>query len=355
MIQDAIGKHTHGFPPPIHTPYRMTSHPSEDRGNWFIDDSRRLRLGWRVTLFLLACFVIQIAVQIVAVIGVLIYLSVTDPAALQGEASAVALEERLNEMMLELMALVSVPSVICTMGLIWLFRRFLDRRPLADLGFQRPEIGWLRSMVLGLGVGAFPMVVVTGILWSLGALDYSGWTIGAVTLAVLVPGLVFAAFFEEIVCRAYLLGNFRESRLPWIGIGVNSVLFWLFHSLNPSAWQSPLVGINLVLAGVLLSLAYLAANDIWFPTIVHFAWNFAQGPLLGIPVSGIQIGGMFDFEPNGQVPTWLSGGKFGYEASFLCTGLQLMMCVALFFVWRRRIRTEPGQRRASTTNQDSLD
>lgn len=304
-----------------------------------------------MTLFLFACLVVQIAVQILAVVGILIFIAATDPALFQGQPSTTALEDRLNERMLELMAIVAVPSVFCTMGVIWLFRRLIDRRPLVDLGFGRPKIGWLATGLLGIIVGTFPMLAVTGILWLLGGLEYAGWTISGFTLAVLVPGLVFAAFYEEIVCRAYLLGNFKESQLPWVGIGVNSILFWLFHSLNPSAWQSPFVGINLVLAGVLLSFAYLAANNIWFPTVVHFAWNFAQGPLLGIPVSGIQTGGIFDFNANGQVATWVSGGEFGFEASALCTVIQLVMCVALFLVWQTKTRSRSSDDSNASTAQ----
>ena len=60
-------------------------------------------------------------------------------------------------------------------------------------------------------------------------------------------------------------------------------------ALNPNAWSSPLIGVNLFGAGVLLALAYMLSGNIWFPTVVHFAWNFAQGVLLGIPVSGIAI------------------------------------------------------------------
>lgn len=278
--------------------------------------------------------VVQLAIQVVAVVVILVYIGVTNPEALQNPEAADELQTTIEQSMLELMAMISIPSVVITLGVVWLIRRFLDRRSLRSLGFQYPKEGWVSCWVLGILIGAVPMIAVAGLLYAMGGLEYKGWTISTLTLTLLIPGLLFAAFFEELVCRGYILKNFAEIDRVWLGIWFNSILFWLFHSLNPSAWQSPWVGINLVLAGVLLSLAYLAVDNLWFPTIVHFAWNFAQGPMLGIPVSGIQIGGMFDFELTEKLPVWVTGGQFGFEASAVCTLAELATCGVLYAYWK---------------------
>ena len=43
---------------------------------------------------------------------------------------------------------------------------------------------------------------------------------------------------------------------------------------------------NLILAGVLLALAYERYERLWFPIGIHIAWNVASGPILGYDVSG---------------------------------------------------------------------
>ena len=57
--------------------------------------------------------------------------------------------------------------------------------------------------------------------------------------------------------------------------------------------------------------------------------------------SGLQIGGMVDFESSGELPEWVTGGDFGFEASAVCTLAELATCGALFAIWRyRRARTQ---------------
>ena len=72
-----------------------------------------------------------------------------------------------------------------------------------------------------------------------------------------------------------------------LGIFVSSLIFWLFHALNPAVWTTPLAGVNLFGAGIVLALAYLASGNVWFPTAMHFAWNAVQGILFELPVSGV--------------------------------------------------------------------
>ncbi len=60
---------------------------------------------------------------------------------------------------------------------------------------------------------------------------------------------------------------------------------------------------------------------------VHLGWNFAQGTVYGIPVSGAQIEGWLVSTRIG--PDWLTGGSFGAEASVVTMGLSLLCSLAL--------------------------
>lgn len=63
---------------------------------------------------------------------------------------------------------------------------------------------------------------------------------------------------------------------------------------------------------------------------LHAAWNFTQGPLLGIPVSGIAVRGLVNSSRDGNV--LLSGGAFGAEASILT----VIICVAVAVVFSQQ-------------------
>ncbi|MBS0266496.1 MAG: CPBP family intramembrane metalloprotease, partial [Planctomycetes bacterium] len=93
---------------------------------------------------------------------------------------------------------------------------------------------------------------------------------------------------------------------------------------------------NLFCAGLTLALAYRVSGNIWFPTAAHFGWNFAQGVLFQIPVSGIQTDGLIDIQVVEGAPRWLTGGEFGMEGSILGTAAELGMFVILILAWRKQ-------------------
>jgi uncharacterized protein len=128
-----------------------------------------------------------------------------------------------------------------------------------------------------------------------------------------------------------MLQNLAEGIRFWPALFVSSLYFGLLHLLNPGAGVASTAGI--LLAGILLALGYYATGRLWFSIGMHAAWNFAEGPVFGFLVSGLNMGGLFQLKING--PDWLMGGGFGPEAGALAVGVEVAMIVALF-VWARR-------------------
>ena len=51
---------------------------------------------------------------------------------------------------------------------------------------------------------------------------------------------------------------------------------------------------------------------------LHGAWNFAQGNIVGVAVSGQNAGGsLLHFQARSGLPDWLSGGAFGLEGNIV--------------------------------------
>ncbi len=67
-----------------------------------------------------------------------------------------------------------------------------------------------------------------------------------------------------------------------------------------------------------MALYMLKTDNIWGVAALHGAWNFAQGNLVGVAVSGQNAGGsLLHFQARSGVPDWLSGGAFGLEGNIV--------------------------------------
>jgi membrane protease YdiL (CAAX protease family) len=304
-----------------------------DRVTLLRDEHGRLRTIWRFSLFGGGLLLVLIFVNIV----------VGGAAAICFIRSGVGrddLARAFKEHTIELQMLAALPMCLPTFGLVWLFRVKLDRRPLRSLGLGPPTGGppvWL-GFLAGVGLAT----VALGVSLLLGGHRYAGpalhWH-----LIPLVLTLLLMAFNEELIFRGYVLQNLFDVDRPLLGIGLSSVLFWLVHSLNPGAWASPLVPVNLLGAGVLLALGYRLGGNLWFPTALHFGWNLGQGILFGIPTSGLRLPAVARFEATGTVPAWLAGGDFGLEQSVLSAALELAL-IAVFAVMLKRQAARRGPR-----------
>jgi hypothetical protein len=119
-----------------------------------------------------------------------------------------------------------------------------------------------------------------------------------------------------------------------VGLLLTSVPFALAHLGNPNV-APVFTFVNTTLAGVWLGLAYWKTRSLWFPLGVHWAWNWAMGALLGLPVSGItEIAPTPLLSVRLSGPGWLTGGAYGLEGGLACT---LALLVSTLFIWRTRL------------------
>jgi membrane protease YdiL (CAAX protease family) len=79
----------------------------------------------------------------------------------------------------------------------------------------------------------------------------------------------------------------------------------------------------------MLGAAYVLTRRLWLPIGIHAAWNFTQGGIFSVAVSGGKTTGLLEATLTG--PEWLTGGAFGAEASVvamvLCTALGVWLLV----------------------------
>jgi membrane protease YdiL (CAAX protease family) len=297
------------------------------------DEPRRLRTIWRFLIFGAGFVVCQLVLGIGVAFVWLIWLLARGQ--LTGPLDPVKLEAMLYESLPALTAASALPSAAMSLGWCALCRRYLDRRRVATMGLVRLEHGLTKGILPGFLFGMTPIVLAALGLSAIGAYFFVGFSVPAQAL-YMAPAFVLLAFQEEILFRGYLFQNLLDIRRPVTGYVCTSLAFWIVHAFNPAAWSSPFASVNLFGAGVVLAAAYQLSRNIWFPTAMHFAWNFAQGVLFSIPVSGMALEGFVRLERNHASSDWLTGGPFGLEGSPVVTVMEVAMGVVLFGLLRSR-------------------
>lgn len=300
----------------------------------------RLRSGWRIALYLIAALLMKIIGAIV--LGVVLAMMLGVALAQQGVPPleiAYRIESLFHNLFdYPLLALgTQAEQMLLALAVIWIFRRWIDRRPFRALGFQLSP-GWWREALAGFALVVVAWGVIFALSLGLGAVTivgfgWDGKNWGAI-LGALALGLVFnvmVGITEEADARGYVLQNLAEGIRFGPAAVVSSVYFGVLHLLNPGAGAASTLGI--FSAGLLLAMGYYATGRLWFSIGMHAGWNFAQGPIFGFLVSGLNMGGLFHLRVTG--PEWLLGGAFGPEAGALAVGVEVVM-IGLLFVWARR-------------------
>ena len=227
-------------------------------------------------------------------------------------------------------------QLAATLLLTWLARRFLDRRPLRDLGLRTGR-GWCSDLLFGVALGGTLMGAIALIAWVGGWLQPQGYAWQTMSWGQLLPQLTasFVLYLavgisEELAIRGYVMHNLADGlSMPW-AVFISSALFGLLHMGNPNAsWVSTF---NIAVAGVLMAAGVLVTGSLWMSIGLHFGWNFFQGTIFGFPVSG--TGGFHLIRHTVVGPEWLTGGPFGPEAGL--TGLAAMILgTALIWLFGR--------------------
>lgn len=293
---------------------------------FFIKDGR-LRPTWRVLLYLAAYLVGLLLVQIPIGIAYTVYLAIR-------QVEGITLER----LPLPLLTLSALASLLTNLVITWALRRFLDRDTLLGLGLQRSK-RWLREVGTGLALGLLLMAFIFGLEWTLGWVRVQGFAWHRqppITLVGVLLGYAsfytFVAFSEELAFRGYILQNLRSEWGTLVALLASSFLFAFLHGLNPHFTPLALAGLSL--AGVFTAYGYLLSGSLWLPIAFHFAWNFAQGPLFSLPVSGLASEGLFLLE-RGDSPSLITGGAFGPEGGVLGV-IALLLGLLLLWLWWRR-------------------
>lgn len=279
----------------------------------FLNSSNELRTGWKLIAFIVVLIPVWIATGLVVTLLSAETFIAGDP----------LLEIALN-------VLISiVPAVITSLFAM----RVMEHRRMQTLGVGL-HAGWARHAAAGIAVsGGLLSLLMLGTL-TLGT-THLEWTAAQGTpgrMVLTIGMLMIAAAFEELIFRGYPLQILMKGIGTWPAMIFMSCIFGLLHAQNPNS--SPLGVFNTIVAGMMLSLAYLKTRSLWFPYGLHLAWNVGLGMVVGFPLSGLSVGSLWTTHVTGSA--FLLGGEYGPEGGAL--GTLVFLCGAVA-VWKLPIQS----------------
>ena len=194
--------------------------------------------------------------------------------------------------------------------------RRIEHRALAEFA----PGGAVRECCRGVLLGAGLFTATVALLAAFGSYE----VVGQGSLAGAVQQLTLAAaaaLMEEIIFRGIVFRLTEAAFGTGFAVAASAALFGVAHAVSSHPTLLALVAVA-VEAGILLALAYVVTRRLWFAIGTHAAWNFTQGGIFGLAVSGHGSEGLLIGRTSG--PEWLTGGKFGPEASVI----SIVVCLA---------------------------
>jgi membrane protease YdiL (CAAX protease family) len=216
---------------------------------------------------------------------------------------------------------------------VWGWLVVFEKRMFWTTGLERTGVfeKYSRGAIIGILMMAIPVVILTlsGYLqFESNPAEWEGWTAVPGVLILLVGWLVQGAA-EETLTRGFLLPIFGIRFNPFWGIIVSSGLFASLHLFNANL--NLIAMINLFLFGVFASIYAMQEGGLWGVFAIHSFWNWSQGNLFGLEVSGSKFGLTTLLNLKEAGPDILTGGAFGPEGGLTVTLMLIIGCVFVYF------------------------
>jgi uncharacterized protein len=222
-------------------------------------------------------------------------------------------------------------------GTGWFLLVTVEKRSWRELGIavrrQTPrEVGAgfvIPCVALLLVMGT--LVVVRELIYGSDQGNFAAWLAGCAKLLLI---LAVAAAAEEALFRGYPFLKLVEVMGPRLATVLASAGFAFAHRHNPGVEGFALI--NIFVAGLMLSFAFLKTRSLWFVTAIHLGWNWAMAGPLDLPVSGLELFDtpMYEVIALGN-PGW-TGGGFGPEGGVSGLLALLLVTVAVWFYTKQQ-------------------
>lgn len=223
-------------------------------------------------------------------------------------------------------------STIFVAILGYLFASKYQKRNKESLGLINNSKNYLKGILIGL-------LMILSVVLLLKISGFAEFTINISQVSwpifvTFILGWAIQGFEEELITRSILMNYFAVNNGVIGGIIINSLIFAILHLGNPAFGIMPFI--NIMLIGIIFSLLFYISDDIFLPAAAHSFWNFAQGNIFGIEVSGMDEINNTIFKTKLMGSDLISGGAFGFEGSIFVTFVEIIMILVIIRIIKRR-------------------
>ncbi|MDF2451041.1 MAG: hypothetical protein K0S26_545 [Bacteroidota bacterium] len=296
------------------------------------NSANKIRPIWRLILFLLIAFAINIPLQM-------------------------GLRQILNQGILRGLLSGTIYFISVVLSLL-IQIKFLDKSSFKKYGLNINKT-WIKEFFFGSFISLVQLSLFFIILYATGNLEIVGYFVKASPNYSFLEGffsemfaLIVGGSMEEIFFRSFLFYILYEAlqtiikdkkKRVVVVVATTSVLFGLAHMGNNGA--TFISNINLVCDALMMALPFIITGRLGMSIGIHFAWNLIQGSVFGFAMSGniAKVTMISVTMPNNL----LTGGIFGPEGSVLLVLLDVI-AVALI-VYRHKSKNNE-----STANSNTL-
>lgn len=223
----------------------------------------------------------------------------------------------------------AVLQTLIMIFVVILFWKIFDKGSIKDLGLTNP-LKSSKKLIFGLLFGFVSISFVFIVLLLFGQIEMVGkfsqpniskWIIIDLFLFILV------GINEEFFARGYCMTVLKQTNNKWVMVIISSAIFSGMHLLNPNT--SFLGLLNIFLVGILFAIMFIKSGDLWMPIGYHITWNYFQGTIFGMNVSGQDLHGMYSIKLTTE--NIINGGAFGPEGGLITT---LVILVGTIYIWK---------------------
>jgi membrane protease YdiL (CAAX protease family) len=234
-------------------------------------------------------------------------------------------------------------SFIPVWVLLWAWMRFVEHRPLRRIGLD----GRRADLLIGIGIALAILAVDAAVMAASGQVSFHWGGEGAAGIGVILATLALFAIqasAEEAVIRGFVMQGVGAGWGVWAGLAVQAVIFAVLHGSNPGA--TPVALGNVAGFGLMLGLLVLWRGSLWAAIGFHAVWNWAEGMVLGDPVSGLGFGrSVLAQTVSPDASAMMTGGSFGPEGSLVTLGALILTIAAVGWAWWRSMGAPRRQNR----------
>lgn len=306
----------------------------------FMLEAMRGRRGFIAVLEILIAIVVFVVSSIAMSIGtipLMIGYFVSDPEFMKtaqsvadGSMDSLQYMQKMQDYALHLpdwMTIATLLLEILMIAVVFVYCRFLEKRKIRTLGFRKK--GMVPQYLKGAVAGALFFSVAYLICVLTGSIHVEGLVTNMAPLGILgyLVGYLVQGMAEEVLCRGYLFVSLSRRHSVVYSAVLSALFFAMLHGANSGL--TPLAVFNLFLFGIFAALLLVKCENIWVVGAFHSLWNFAQGNIYGIQVSGNSLQPAILNSSNVKGHGLINGAGFGLEGGL---GVTLVLGLGIAYL-----------------------